>query len=804
MLKSMNVIPVLAVIVCCVTGMLGLRNAAAAETKLIRTFVNGLTNEIHDLHIEFNRLATAIQASGRSNFVPPLIQRPPANKIDILWPTNSLPPGGAVTITFVSPVSNIGITGWWWTQRGGARIGPLYTGNQQGHETPEQLRKSPPQDIYSIYNKVHHWGGAARFTNANSVVISMDLRKFLRNIPEPDRAKAEDNIRKAIKQWTDCMGRTTLAKVPKSGEGGVPVNHGPGEDPPVMAPGPTHRGMTRGQKFRSVSGRESRAAYAKYPKGLRIDVITTDGPPAPTEPIIPVCWGIPVGYPAGTAGVGCTQQDKKDPTRTAGGTIFIRPQGAKTKWHYAEDTDGDGYITNKDTDVVPADALDFYSIFKHELGHIISLNHSGDNFTDADPQPQPAVPSSEGAASGGHCPGCGAPHPQPTDESEDDEPGGVYYSWKDPGLAGGNDLRQAVWDGSHWTHSRLPDQVNSNWDDSDPWLAADGTALLFASNRPGGSGGWDIWMSIFDLASETWQPAFPLPGINSSADEKDPSLTGDMRTLYFSSNRLGGIGGWDIWSAELADDGAWSEAYNVGGAINGPFDELSASITTRGDLLIFASNRPGGIGGVDLWGALRRPGWTPPFNLGANINSPADENDPSIRADDRMLAFTSNRPSPKGDTVYESRLFPAPRQYPAWVDTWFTKVEQQEFQARLTPPADFDRDNVINGLEFAFGGNPHGGIDDAHVHLLQVGEGDSRDVRFQFRRPRDPIGIQYELQVSSDLFEWRSNGGSPVKAVTEITRIWPNADYEVVEFRVINEVPERQRYVRVRILLSGP
>src|SRR6267143_7147840 len=76
-------------------------------------------------------------------------------------------------------------------------------------------------------------------------------------------------------------------------------------------------------------------------------------------------------------GIGKPEADPDDPDKTKKASIKIHTQDADVKWHLAKDTDADGFITNKDNDTVPKDELDFYSIFKHEIGHTLCFVHAG-------------------------------------------------------------------------------------------------------------------------------------------------------------------------------------------------------------------------------------------------------------------------------------------------------------------------------------------------------------------------------------------------------------------------------------------
>lgn len=152
----------------------------------------------------------------------------------------------------------------------------------------------------------------------------------------------------------------------------------------------------------------------------------------------------------------------------------------------------------------------------------------------------------------------------------------------------------------------------TDWDGEDA-DAAQGRTDLYSAELVGGR-----WTNIHNLG----------PNVNSDAWESQPSLGSDGRTLYFASDRRGGLGGTDIYVSVRDGDG-WSRAVNAGAAVNTPADEMSPSIAPDGKSLFFASKGHGGAGGFDLFAATgggdRGTGWGAIENLGTPINSSADE-----------------------------------------------------------------------------------------------------------------------------------------------------------------------------------
>lgn len=157
------------------------------------------------------------------------------------------------------------------------------------------------------------------------------------------------------------------------------------------------------------------------------------------------------------------------------------------------------------------------------------------------------------------------------------------------------DLYFSRWNGTEWdTPYSLGKNVNreDSWE-SQPTLSSDGNVLFFASDRPGGYGGSDIWMSERD-ANGNWQTPVNLgPTINTKYNERSPFLHTDSRTLYFSSSSSEvrpGIGGMDIYYSKLSEDGKWTKPVNIGYPINSENDDVDFFVSLDGKTAYFSSN----------------------------------------------------------------------------------------------------------------------------------------------------------------------------------------------------------------------
>lgn len=146
---------------------------------------------------------------------------------------------------------------------------------------------------------------------------------------------------------------------------------------------------------------------------------------------------------------------------------------------------------------------------------------------------------------------------------------------------------------------RLPEPVNGfGVSVKQPSLSADGRWLFFSSNRPGGPGGYDVWYSERQ-AGGTWSKPHLADGINTPGDEQTPFLHPDGRTLYFSSEGYPGLGGLDLYVTRWQPDGTFSEPENLGYPINTYADDMGLSVSRDGAEGFFASNR--GAGGLDIY-----------------------------------------------------------------------------------------------------------------------------------------------------------------------------------------------------------
>jgi len=203
--------------------------------------------------------------------------------------------------------------------------------------------------------------------------------------------------------------------------------------------------------------------------------------------------------------------------------------------------------------------------------------------------------------------------------------------------------------------TNLGPTVNSSDGDWDPSISYDGLSLYFASQRPGGYGNNDLYVTNRTTTDDPWGTTMNLgPVVNSSGWDNAPSISADGLSLYFSSDRSGGYGELDLWVTRRETTSApWGMPVNLGPTVNGPANEHGPCISIDGLSLYFAERcrrvgpfRPGGLGYGDIWVTTRittADSWGKPVNLGPVVNSSVQDSSPDISADQRMLFFSSFR-----------------------------------------------------------------------------------------------------------------------------------------------------------------
>ena len=248
----------------------------------------------------------------------------------------------------------------------------------------------------------------------------------------------------------------------------------------------------------------------------------------------------------------------------------------------------------------------------------------------------------------------------------------LYFTSNRSGGSGSHDLwvaTRATKDDSWSSPSNLGGKVNSSSLDYFPCISADGLSLYFYSARAGGRGGGDIWATTRLSVEAAWGYAVNLgPAINSNREEVSPNISRDGLTLIFASDRAGGYGNYDLYiSTRTSTGSAWSNALNLGPPINSPHLDVAPSLSSDGLALFFHSIRPGGLGNYDIYFSQRtslQSEWSAPVNIGAPVNSSYSELGPSLSGDGCSLYWSDhyiNPPRPGGlgtDDIWQVSIEP--------------------------------------------------------------------------------------------------------------------------------------------------
>jgi len=227
---------------------------------------------------------------------------------------------------------------------------------------------------------------------------------------------------------------------------------------------------------------------------------------------------------------------------------------------------------------------------------------------------------------------------------------------------------------SDWSEPvNLGPVVNSSSPEIEMFISRDGRSLFFASSR---SGDFDIWVSRRAEPGEPWGPPQSVgAAINTPAREQAPFISPDGHRLYFFSDRAGGFGGTDLYVSrrhDKDDDFGWQAPQNLGSGVNSPFNENTVVLFEEGSagILYFNSNRPGGLGGTDIYASVRQDDGTfGPAALVPELSSAAQDAVTTIRRDGLELIMGSAR-APAAAGLFD--LFVATRERTS--DPWQAPV----------------------------------------------------------------------------------------------------------------------------------
>ncbi len=211
------------------------------------------------------------------------------------------------------------------------------------------------------------------------------------------------------------------------------------------------------------------------------------------------------------------------------------------------------------------------------------------------------------------------------------------------------------WTGSGWSVMKNAGRpLNTPGNEGAQTLSGDGRYMIFtACNRGDGVGRCDLYASTKE--GDSWSVPVNLGRpVNSPYRETQPSMTPDGRTLYFSSDRPGGKGQHDLWVSHLGKNGQWSNPENLGDSVNSKGTEMSPFIHPDNQSLYFSSDGHIGLGGYDLFVARRDSAgaWNKPVNLGYPINTNRDEIGLIVNSRGDKAYYSSDVNQAQGKDIY--------------------------------------------------------------------------------------------------------------------------------------------------------
>lgn len=199
---------------------------------------------------------------------------------------------------------------------------------------------------------------------------------------------------------------------------------------------------------------------------------------------------------------------------------------------------------------------------------------------------------------------------------------------------------------STWDVPKGIENLNTPSHDAAVSLSFDGSQLFIYKNS--GSGHGDLYLSR--LIGAIWTKPIYQIGLNTSAWEGSACFLPNENKIIFSSERNGGYGGKDLYSAEKIKDNMWGNIKNLGPLINSKFDEDAPFVAADGRILFFSSNNSNSIGGYDVFRSdIKNDSWQKPYNLGPPINTTNDDIYFTVRADGKKGYYSSYKRGGKGE-----------------------------------------------------------------------------------------------------------------------------------------------------------
>lgn len=363
------------------------------------------------------------------------------------------------------------------------------------------------------------------------------------------------------------------------------------------------------------------------------------------------------------------------------------------------------------------------------------------------------------------------------------------------------DFYVSVKKNGEWTKAiRMSEPVNTYDNEGAQCISQDGRMMIFTGcNRKDGAGRCDLY--ICHREGDKWsKPQNIGMPVNTSSWEAQPTFSVDGKTLYFVSNRKGGLGGMDIWKSEQVN-GEWSTPVNLGAPINTSEDEMSPFIHFDDRTLYFASKGHVGMGGFDLFmSKLQNDGtWSEPLNVGYPINTEGDESNMIVSADGRTAIYSSDQLGGFGrEDLY---MFELPEEVRPQATTYikgivYDKKTKQRLSADFTISDLTTKDDVVSATSDPVDGSFLLTMPGLHQYALSVTKegylfysqnfemtAASIDNPFLLEIPLEPIEVGSSITLRNVFFEtakWNLTEESSIELDKVVTLMDDNPSMRVM------------------------
>lgn len=345
-----------------------------------------------------------------------------------------------------------------------------------------------------------------------------------------------------------------------------------------------------------------------------------------------------------------------------------------------------------------------------------------------------------------------------------------------------------------WEKPKLLEEnelINTTSDEGSATLSTRGDQMIFTRARFDKTKDLGTELYAANQSRGEWSEPTLLELVGDSMIAAHPSLSDDGTLLYFVSDRLGGYGGKDIWVSKDKGGGAFDKPENLGPEINTPGDEMFPFIRENGDLY-FSSNYHPGIGGLDIFKAVKdEKGKWAIQNMKTPVNSPGDDFGMAfIKGEVEKGLFSSNRKGSRSDDIYSFYL--PPKIFNATGEV-FNKETNQKIDGALIRIIGTDGTNLkmrADGGRFQFKLKPEteyvfaafrDGFLNDKVRTSTIGLEDSKEFRFEFKlSPTDaPIKVN-NINYAFGSYEITEESKAALDSVVQLLVLNPTITIELM------------------------